>query len=225
MKQEIFNSKYKAWLFDCDGVLVHSEPLNFESWKYAYSHYSDYQISGDFVDLVGLKLKGIYDFFNAKTGIESLSLREEKNLLILKNKYFFEHGAAKLQCRKGAKEMFLFALKNNIRLAVVSAAVGYRLDFTLKSIGLKKIIPMIIPGEECANDQKNYKQYDMAASRLYCQPNECVVFEDSIYGVKSAIESNVGFVCGVQTTYSSNQLKQAGANIAVEELTEFSISY
>lgn len=61
-----------------------------------------------------------------------------------------------------------------------------------------------------------------AASRLGLEPSECLVFEDAISGVKAAKAAGMK-VIALTTTHSRQQLKEAGAEIVVEDFSPITL--
>ena len=50
-----------------------------------------------------------------------------------------------------------------------------------------------------------------AAKKMGFEPNECVVIEDSVTGVKAAVNANIEVYGIINSLFSENELRNAGA--------------
>lgn len=71
-------------------------------------------------------------------------------------------------------------------LGIASSGSGESIRRILARLGLAGLFEVIIAGEDVENGKPHPEPYLLAAARLGVRPDECVVFEDSAVGVRSA---------------------------------------
>jgi HAD superfamily hydrolase (TIGR01509 family) len=174
-------SKYKCIIFDCDGVLVDSEPLSNQvmvdmaneygaslDLQYAYNHFKGYYIE------------------NCIEKIETLIKKKlPKNFEKEYRRRSFEKFKNEIQPVEGIVEL----IKNiTIPFCVASSGPEHKIKLNLELTGLLPYFENKI--FSCYTIGKWKPEPDVflwAAETMGFQPNECVVIEDSITGVKAAL--------------------------------------
>ncbi|KAJ1812706.1 hypothetical protein LPJ75_003521 [Coemansia sp. RSA 2598] len=66
--------------------------------------------------------------------------------------------------------------------------------------------------------------YCLAAEKLGCKADTCVVFEDAVAGIVAGVEAGA-VVVGVRTLHDHESLKLAGASYTVKDMTKVSVEY
>jgi HAD superfamily hydrolase (TIGR01509 family) len=171
-----------AWIFDLDGVLVHSMPLHVLAWE-------------RYIAELGVQVPDVEGWMHGKRNSELV-----RNLLgsHLADDVVFEHGAAK---ERLFREMLLEGDLNSyrvpglveflerhkdVRKAIGSNAEPANIDFVLDRLGLRGYFPVVVHGLEVKRPKPFPDVYLEAAARLNVDPRDCIVFEDSPTGVESA---------------------------------------
>jgi beta-phosphoglucomutase-like phosphatase (HAD superfamily) len=205
----------KALLLDCDGVLVESEPLNFKCWNLAFMDMTGYSIQGDYHQLVGLELSQLFELWNA----QDLSQEQKDSILKKKQELFYELGT-ELEPIPGIQNLIDHARKLDYGIAIVSAALSSRLNFTLRQIGIFEQADIILPGETVLVKHGYKKDYRRAALMLNAHPDSSIVLEDSPSGIQSALFSKIRTVIGYTSTFCSKELLAFGAHHTVSSIDE-----
>ena len=208
-----------ALLLDCDGVIALSEPLNFRCWNDAYGELLDIRLTGDYRQLVGLDLEGIYARW-APDGQPELAEEIKSKLLANKNRLFYQRAAEHLQPVQGIHALIQRARERAWPVAVVSAALKERLSFTLEAVGLGDAFDLILAGEDIPAEGEGLKEYGRAAEMFSLPPHTCVVVEDSASGIRAARRAGIGRIYGITTSCSEDVLFEAGADYVIQALAE-----
>lgn len=104
---------------------------------------------------------------------------------------------------------FLEQLKaKHLKLAVATSANRDNVDFVLSSIQVQHFFPCIVDESYVSKGKPDPEIFLVCAHRLGVQPKECIVFEDSVYGVEAASVAGMK-VIGLDTTVESQLLKKA----------------
>lgn len=183
-----------AFLFDLDGVLIHSMPTHTEAWRVYLRRYE--MEAGDIESRMnGLRNDQIVEaYFGNQLPPEEVS----------------HHGAAKEAL---FREMMTPGLAAHIvpgissflsRHLPVPKAIGTNaepanVDFVLDTADLRSFFRVIVDGMQVVNPKPDPEIYLTAADRLGIEPSRCVVFEDSPSGVAAARAAGTRVV-GITTT-------------------------
>ena len=105
-------------------------------------------------------------------------------------------------------------------LGLVSSAARRKL---MASLNAAQIDPSsfdaILSGSDVTEKKPSPAPYLLGAERLGADPSQCLVIEDALSGVKSA--KSAGMTCAaVTTSFSAEELKEAGADYVVDDIIE-----
>ena len=117
---------------------------------------------------------------------------------------------------------FLGDLRNHrIRLAMATSAPPGNVEFTFSHIPVREYFDVVLDGDSIEKGKPHPDIYLKAISLLRLMPDQCVIFEDSIPGIKAALASGA-HVIGVATTHKREELK--GVNKIIKDFSEISLT-
>ena len=201
-------NKPGALIFDMDGVIVNSNPVHREAWR----------------------------VYNLRHGIATDEAMQQRmfgkhNAEIVRDFYgdhlsdaeIFEHGAAKEQLyREMMQGSVEDALVPGIReflerhrdllAAVATNAEPENAHFILKAAILGHFFRVVVDGHQVRFPKPHPEIYLRAASLLGVEPAECLVFEDSVWGLEAARAAGMR-VIGLRTTHK----ELSGVELAVDD--------
>jgi len=100
---------------------------------------------------------------------------------------------------------------------VASSGTHRKIDFNLEESGLSSYFETIISCEDVKRGKPEPDLFLAAAEKLETPPENCMVVEDSLYGVEAA--KRAGMKCiAVTTSFPEEELKKA--DIIVDNLME-----
>ncbi len=109
-----------------------------------------------------------------------------------------------------------------MKRAVVSASTNT--ESVLEAGGLAGHFDTVVDGIVAIREELRGKPYPdtflHAAQMLNVEPGAAVVFEDALAGVKAGRDGGFGFVVGVDRAGQALALKEAGADVVVQDLAE-----
>jgi HAD superfamily hydrolase (TIGR01509 family) len=97
--------------------------------------------------------------------------------------------------------------------AIGTSAPQSNVDFTLSKTNTWKYFSTILKDSDIEHSKPNPEIYIKAANRLGFEPKNCIVFEDSLSGVKAGKASGAKVV-GITTTHSKEELFETDFVIA-----------
>jgi len=199
------NKKIKAVIFDMDGVLVDSEELIFLA---AYQMFRENGIivsREDFIPYIGTGEDSYLGNVAKKYGF-NIDLKKHKARTY---EIYAELAKEKLIVLPGVHEFIEKCKKYKLKLAIATSADKVKVNINLKTIGLPEdIFDVITHGEEVVNKKPHPEIYEKTINKLALQPDECIVIEDAINGIKAA--KGAGAKCiALTTSFPEDSLKEA----------------
>ncbi len=184
-KHKVSLMELKAIIFDLDGVITDTAHLHFKAWSYIANQYSYVLTHEDNESIKGLSRRKSLDIVLELAGVK---LEEEKisSLLIEKNELYQEYleELTEEDTLPGFSEFFQHCKDNQILLAVGSASKNAKL--ILDKLGRLNDFDAIVDGTMVTHSKPDPEVFLTATKRLNVTPQQCVVFEDAIAGIKAA---------------------------------------
>ena len=205
----------KAAVFDCDGVLVDTEGLQWQSWVEALKPFKVTVSKEQYLTYAGKRGDIIEDEIirDYSLDVKKGSLLEEKETIVVR--YFNEKELEKMFF---ALEAVHFFQNQKMKLACVSGSTRAELLIKFKQGGFENLFPVIVAGDEVERGKPFPDMYLKASELLNEKAEDCVVFEDTQYGVESAIAA--GMKCIAIPNQYSLQQDFSKATIVVSNLKE-----
>jgi len=175
----------KAFIFDLDGVIVDTAKYHFLAWKKLAN-----SIGVDFTETQNEQLKGVSRVKSLEKilawGNKSISEDEFMELMALKNDDYLSYinKMDENEILPDVTKILDFLIQNNQPIALGSASKNAR--EILKKVNLFKKFDTIVDGNDVTKAKPNPEVFLKAAKQLNCLPKDCIVFEDSLAGVKAA---------------------------------------
>jgi len=181
----------KAALFDLDGVVFDTEPQYTIFWGSQCRLYHP-ERPGLEHEIKGSTLQQIYDkWWSGELEKERDTVTERLNEFEAQMSYDYVEGF----------EAFVRDLrKNGVKTAVVTSSNMPKMESVFKARPeFKSLFDAILTSEDFAESKPSPDCYLKGAERFGVTPEECVVLEDSINGLKSGCAAGM-FVVGLTTT-------------------------
>jgi len=206
----------EAVIFDCDGVLVDSEPLAWEAWRRVLETFGLEVTEDDIRQMTGRSQFDVHAAFAARASLPPLSeLKQEISSVLFG---LFERELRVFPDVAGTIDALA---ERGIRLAVASSSPRVRLDRTLAVVDLTASFETSVAGDEVHRAKPEPDLFLKAAEQLAVSPARCVAIEDSPAGVHSARAAGMCVVGVLRGQYTRSEL--AAANQIVDCLDAASI--
>lgn len=190
-----------ALIFDMDGVIVDSNPFHKKALlqfceKYGF-HLTEEQMK---TSIFGRTNKEwLTKLFGNISPERMKQLEEEKEALF--RKIYSPH----IRPVKGLIEFLELLRANRIPMAVATSAPESNVQFTLEQTGTAGYFSTVITGDSVVESKPHPEIYLKAAGAIGYSPEDCVVIEDSLSGIKAARRAGCKVV-GITTTHSRDEL-------------------
>lgn len=182
--------KYKAIIFDLDGVICSTDKYHYNAWKIIAD-----EIGVEFNETINNRLRGIGRMESLDIILESyrgkLSVEEKIKYTEKKNDYY-RQSLQKMSPEDLSQEVqdTLNKVKaKGIKVAIGSSSKNAKL--ILKQIGLEKFFDAISDGNNITHSKPNPEVFLKASVYLGIAPQSCLVVEDAEAGLEAAYAANM----------------------------------
>ncbi len=207
--------KLSALIFDMDGLMFDTEPLSREAWKRVLADQGFMLTDEQYTKIIGLS-RGhanavLESMFGPDLAADEAYVAKEKLVIELVN----ETG---VPIKSGLHEILKWAEGRSLSQAVASSSDRSRVEFWLDASGLQKRFEVRIGGDEVAAGKPAPDIFIETAARLNVPNTGCVVLEDSIPGVLTALSAGMSVIRVPDALSANSGLTPAGCH-EVESLT------
>ncbi len=203
-------------IFDLDGLLVDSEPLQAKAFNVVLAKHGIFLEEEDFAELVGIQTIDNFRTLRRGHGIpESVD-----SLMAGKDAAYHRLVATDLVALPGACELVLGLHATGVPLAVASSSPRKDVHMSLEAVGLDHCFPIVVTASDVARTKPAPDLYLLAAERLGIPPQRCIALEDSSAGLQAATAAGLACVAVPNIYTRSQDFADAVAQLgSLEELT------
>lgn len=175
-------SPISAVVFDLDGLLVDSEPVQIAAWEAFLAEFGQTLEPSLRDEMFGLR---IWD--SARLVVERLALPITVDEVVARrDALFFEALDGNLPALPGAHALIESLRARGIPLALATSGHRRYADVALRELGLAHVFAVEVTGGEVARGKPAPDIYLAAARGLGVAPERCLALEDAPHGVASA---------------------------------------
>ncbi len=194
--------KYKAVLFDFDGVLADSHGDNVAAWRKAFA-----AMNIPFDEHKYLLLEGNRSPEIIRSLLESIGANLDCVEKLIAMKHEFHAADAKFKLYPKVQEVVQQLKSRGLQIAVVSGGSRRRL-FNKESETFLRTFDVVIAGEDCKLGKPHPDPYLKAAEQLGLKPDQCLVIENAPLGIRSAKSAKMACVA-IASTLAAEDLNEA----------------
>ena len=175
----------KCFIFDLDGVIVDTAKYHFLAWKNLAN-----SIGIDFSQAQNEQLKGVSRQRSLEKilgwGNQTLSDTDFQDLMEKKNSEYLNYVTTmgRSELLPEVERTIHFLIEKNQYVTLGSASKNARL--ILEKTSLIDAFDAIVDGNDVSEVKPNPEVFLKAAQLTNTQPNQCIVFEDSVAGIQAA---------------------------------------
>lgn len=168
------------FLFDFDGTIVDSEKLH----RVAFEQVCEREnLICDFSLIFGLDTQSAFRKILAKNGKSHCSHLIQS--LVSQKRECYTSQVEHLTLIPGVLE-FLNYWRDKKQFAICSNSAGASIRMVLEKLGLVDYFELVLSFESVGSPKPNPEMYLRAIKHFSARPENCLVFEDSISGIKAA---------------------------------------
>ncbi len=175
-----------AVVFDCDGVLVDSEPIADEVWALVLAEAGYTMTPEDAVACLGTSEPTTYAYYASRADVlpyeEHMAAIDEIRVPVYEER---------LEAFPDAFDTVQSLAAQGIPMAVASSSRRPDLDSKLALTGLDRYFDAFVGGDEVEHGKPAPDVYLEAARRLGVPPADCVAIEDAEHGATAAVAAGM----------------------------------
>lgn len=217
LEKDEANSSFAA-IFDMDGTLIDNTPYHFKSWQALYKKYGKGELSKEtyYTEISGVPvMETIRRVFG-----EGRDEAQLKALLNEKEEFYRKLYAPHLAPVNGLVN-FLTGLKNaGVKMAMATSATVEDINFILDKVPIRDDFDAIVNSTMVSKPKPDPQIFLKAAEKLNMPPGQCVVFEDSLAGIKAANSAGMKVVA-ITTGHTAAELHPV--NLVINDYTTLSV--
>lgn len=209
---------FKAVIFDMDGVIVDTEPLQFARQKEYLQHLGITIPEETLMKMIG---------GNKRMAFQIISDHSEEEMSF---EEYYKHFTAYYAERPidfteilndGIVEILEWLRSQGYRLALASSGAPEKIEAALTQCQIKDYFELILSGDMFKVSKPHPEIYQTVAQKMYLLPEECLVIEDSNYGIESATRAGMYTLAKREERFPFSQEKADGLFDSFSEIQAF----
>lgn len=184
MKQK----KFRAVIFDMDGVIFDSEVCVIESWKVVSKRYGIQDVEKVLPHCLGVNYAETKQIFLKYYG-EDFPYDEYKKEC--STVYHERYDGGNLPMKSGILELLKSLKENGYKIGLASSTREAVVSQQLNDAGLRPYFDNLTCGDMLKKSKPEPDIYLMACNKLGVEPQEAIAIEDSYNGIRSAYRAGM----------------------------------
>ena len=204
----IDTGRYKAVLFDLDGVITDTMSLHYEAYRRAFEKYG---IAVSKLDIYVLEGMPSMDVGREIARVKGARLEEDviRKLVEEKREIYRSLAVEQASTYPAVPETLRMLREKGIKLALITGSNLISVRKTLGKVGLDNAFDTIVTGDDTPRGKPFPDPYRKGMEKLGVPGENCVVVENAPLGIKSAKAAGAGYVIAVTTTLPPEYLGEA----------------
>lgn len=205
-------------IFDMDGTLTDSHDAHYESWKSTMDTHGIEYGPTDFIRDFGRRNPEIIGENWARAGRTMPDAAHSEMIADEKEAAFRTIIREDFPAMPGAREMMNRLQAAGFRLAIGSSAPKENIELCNRELGIESALSAIVCGCDVTRGKPEPDGFLLAAERLGCPPEHCIVVEDAAAGIEAAHRAGMPAIGIVSTGHDAKEL--AAAERVIHQLME-----
>lgn len=197
--------KIKGLIFDMDGLLIDTERLSYEAWVRDCAERGYTLELSQFLSIRSLSIKKCEEKFKSFFGEDFDFTASFNRHTEYMNEHIDKYG---VPMKKGAKRLLEFARSQGLCIALATSTPLDIAEKWLRSIGIWEYFDKVQSAAFIKNGKPAPDVYIAACELLGLKPSECMAFEDSPNGVRSASSAGCVTVMVPDLSGADEELKK-----------------
>ena len=176
-------------IFDMDGLMFDTGQLAYRAYlecakdfDFTVNHSVYYYLTGRRDPEIRGGMKELYG--------KDVPVSEWRDKIILSREKILSE-EKRVYKKKGLLELLEFLKKNNYKIALASSTSRDKIQYYFEIEDMPDIFDVIVAGDEVHNGKPNPEIFLKACEKANVAPEHALVLEDSIVGIKAALQGNI----------------------------------
>ena len=207
----------EAVIFDWDGTLADTKKAVVQSFQKVLTE-EECSVSDEFIERrmgIGTKKTIIEAFRKCNMRLDVSTLEK-----LASEKISIQAGLTEIVSLFDGVSELLEVLQGKTKIALATMSARKVVDNLLSEKRIKTYFDVVVSADEVANPKPDPEVFLMAAARLGVDAKDCVVVEDSVFGVRAAKAANMKCIAISSEVYSKEEFQEEHPDLIVESLRE-----
>ena len=196
-------------IFDMDGVIMDNNPYHEKAWR-AFCEIHKISLTDEELHryVFGRIAKDTIDYI-----FKGDHTKEEVDLYVNeKEEIYREMYSKNIKLVEGLNDLLQELKDNKVPVAVATSAPPDNVKYVFKYLPIRDYFEFVLDASDIKKGKPNPEIYLKSISKLGMEPGQCIVFEDSLSGVKAALDSGAQ-VIAVSTTHEPEEFQNVNGII------------
>lgn len=209
----------QAVIFDMDGLLIDSEPLWRKAEIEVFAKVGVKLSEEDCKDTMGYRLNEVVDLWYARQPWEELSKKEiEEGILDRVSELILSEG----KVMEGVHKTIQSCMDLNLKIAIASSSPMKLITSVVQLLGMERKFDVLHSAELESYGKPHPAVFISTSNKLGVSPHNCLVLEDSLHGVISALAAKMKVVAVPDSDQYTNPKFQV-ADSVLKSLNELNL--
>ncbi len=177
-------SKTNAFLFDLNGTMIDDMHYHLDVWYNVLVNQLGAKLSREEVRMHMYGKNG--ELLDRVFGAGSFTEEEVAKISHTKEVEYQTIYKPHLRLLDGLPDLLEKAKKNQVKMAIGSAAIPFNIDFVLDNLNIRHYFEAVVSADDVTVSKPHPEVFLKGAQLLHVDPSACVVFEDAPKGVEAA---------------------------------------
>ena len=207
----------RAVIFDWDGTLADTKNAILQSFQKVLRR-NDCHVSDETIERwVGIGTKKTFEKVLEECGIRFDHLMVEK---LATDKINHQLGLTNIVTLFDGAVELLGGLQGRIKIALATMSNRIIVDRLLSEKKIKNYFNVVFSADDIDNPKPDPEVFLVSANSLGVKPQDCVVIEDSVFGIRAAKEAHMKCIAVSSGAYNLEELLNERPDIVVSSLAE-----
>lgn len=202
--------KYKAVVFDMDGVIFDSERLVLECWKEIAQEKGMTNMDEVFRKCIGTNMVKTKEILLEYYGEDFLfdAFRKEASIL-----FHSRYDNGRLPMKTGIKELLIYLKEQGVKIGLASSTRYEVVRQELQDAGILSYFKSLTCGDMVKQSKPEPEIFLKACESLSVKPEEAIAIEDSFNGIRSAYRAGMLAIMVPDMIAPNEEMKQLAGKI------------
>ena len=210
--------KFRALIFDFDGLILNTEVPEYKAWTEVYRRYNATLLLEDWVKVIGTTPDAfnVFDHLQVQVSqpLDMTAIRKEQQSA-------FWSLMDQETVMPGVEKIMSQARSAGMSMGIASSSPYDWVNGHISRLGIKEQFDYICTAEDVAKVKPEPDLFLCAAKRLRVDPQDAVVFEDSLNGVIAAKKANMS--CVAVPHILTRGLDLSKADLIINSLADYDL--
>ena len=200
--------RFRAVLFDMDGVVTDTMPIHLKAWQEAFRPYGVEVSCMDVYLREGMTSRAMAGAIATEKD-KGLSAEALDKITEDKGRIFDREAGALARTFDCVPETLHMLRNNGIKTALITGSSARAVSKVLKLTRIEQLFDVIVTGDDTSKGKPDPEPYLLGMARLEVSRINCVVVENAPLGLQSARAAGAEYVIAVTTSLDRSFLADA----------------